>query len=345
MSIYLGAYLLRCRFQRKSPAMATMKDLPCELLFHIIFLLVQSSGGAEAFARIIAVCRDFLLCAEAKSVLRVVKFDIKMEPFKFYQFQNVKGLLVKCSEAGNEAAQHVLGKVILLSSAHLFLSERQQVSSSVRPSDRSMLNRWIVDTNVPAQNNKVSSFMTYFTPIQVCTSELSTTRLVHYQLVKLFLLNGSHHDFIEMGVFLKYCIKYFMGVTRENSRLIASIELLVTRAFCVRTLEKMKESFSDCFRGVREFLEGKAENLDGNLEDHSSARSGNSSGMGAETIFLLKEYIVKCARGGVDWHEAMNDMNFVEALREDISNRLNEAYADFSMTRAETLGKFERKFG
>lgn len=56
-------------------------------------------------------CRDFLLCAEAKSVLRVVKFDIKMEPFKFYQFQNVKGLLVKCSEAGNEAAQHVLGKV------------------------------------------------------------------------------------------------------------------------------------------------------------------------------------------------------------------------------------------
>ncbi|KAL8123611.1 hypothetical protein AgCh_011555 [Apium graveolens] len=294
--------------------MATMKDLPCELLFHIIFLLVQSSGGAEAFARIIAVCRDFLLCAEAKSVLRVVKFDIKMEPFKFYQFQNVKGLLVKCSEAGNEAAQHVLGKVILLSSAHLFLSERQQVSSSVRPSDRSMLNRWIVDTNVPAQNNKVSSFMT-------------------------------HHDFIEMGVFLKYCIKYFMGVTRENSRLIASIELLVTRAFCVRTLEKMKESFSDCFRGVREFLEGKAENLDGNLEDHSSARSGNSSGMGAETIFLLKEYIVKCARGGVDWHEAMNDMNFVEALREDISNRLNEAYADFSMTRAETLGKFERKFG
>ncbi|KAL8123612.1 hypothetical protein AgCh_011556 [Apium graveolens] len=179
-------------------AMATIKDLPYELLCYIIFLLVQSSGGAEEFARIIAVCRDFLLCAEAKSVLRVVKFDIKMEPFKFYQFQNVKGLLVKCSEAGNEAAQHVLGKVILLSSAHLFLSERQQVSSS---------------------------------------------------------------------------------------------------------------------------------------------------GMGAETIFLLKEYIVKCARGGVDWHEAMNDMNFVEALREDISNRLNEAYADFSMTRAGTLGKFERKFG
>ncbi|XP_074376807.1 uncharacterized protein LOC141718323 [Apium graveolens] len=299
-----------------SGAMATMKDLPCELLFHIIFLLVQSSGGAEAFARIIAVCRDFLLCAEAKSVLRVVKFDIKMEPFKFYQFQNVKGLLVKCSEAGNEAAQHVLGKVILLSSAHLFLSERQQVSSSVRPSDRSMLNRWIVDTNVPAQNNKVSSFMTYFTPIQVCTSELSTTRLVHYQLVKLFLLNGSHHDFIEMGVFLKYCIKYFMGVYQRKQP-----------AHCL-------------YRVTWE-----SRNLDGNLEDHSSARSGNSSGMGAETIFLLKEYIVKCARGGVDWHEALNDMNFVEALREDISNRLNEAYADFSMTRAETLGKFERKFG
>ena len=57
-------------------------------------------------------CRDFHLYAEDGSVLRVVDFNMKMKSVKFYNFLNVKGLLVKCSEAGNVAAQHVLAKVI-----------------------------------------------------------------------------------------------------------------------------------------------------------------------------------------------------------------------------------------
>lgn len=318
--------------------MATIKDLPYDLLYHIIFLLVQSSGGAEELARIIAVCRDFLLYAEDISLLRIVNFDIEIEFVDFYWFQNVKGLLVKCSEAGNIAAQHALGKVILLSSTHLFLSEWQQVSSSVSPCDRSKLNRWILDTNDPAQNDKVSSFMTYFSPIQVNTSEFSPTRLVDYQLVKLFLLNGCHHDFIEMGVFLKYCIKYFMGVTTENSPLVASIKLLVEHALCVRSMDRLaktKESFNDYFRGAREFLKVKAKDLDRNFEDP----------LAVESVVLLKRYIWKCATDGVNWRQAMSDMNFVEAMREDVSNGLNEAYTDFSTIRAETLGHFECKFG
>ena len=56
-------------------------------------------------------CREFHLYAEDASVLRVVNFNIKMESLNFYDFLNVKGLLVKCSEAGNVAAEHVLGKV------------------------------------------------------------------------------------------------------------------------------------------------------------------------------------------------------------------------------------------
>ena len=56
-------------------------------------------------------CRDFHLYAQDVSVLKAVNFNIKMESVNFYDFLNVKGLLVKCSEAGNAAAQHVLGKV------------------------------------------------------------------------------------------------------------------------------------------------------------------------------------------------------------------------------------------
>ena len=56
-------------------------------------------------------CRDFHLYAEDVSVLRVVNFNNKMESLDFYDFLNVKGLLVKCSEAGNVATQHELGKV------------------------------------------------------------------------------------------------------------------------------------------------------------------------------------------------------------------------------------------
>ncbi|KAL8123608.1 hypothetical protein AgCh_011552 [Apium graveolens] len=292
-----------------------MKDLLGELLFHIIFLLVQSSGGAEEFARIITVCRDFLLYAEDKSILRVVNFDVKMEPVNFHRFQNIKGLLVKCSEAGNESAQHVLGKVIMLSSTHLFLRKWQPVRSSLAPLDRSMLDCWIPDTNIPAQNNRV-----------------------------------SHYDFIEMYVFLKYCIKYFMamGVTREDRRLIASIKLLYIRALCVTSLEKLdktKESFNDYFRGVREFLEVKAKNLDRNFENLYWDLMENSNEMAVENRVLLTQYMQKCVTVGVNWQEALNDMNFVEALREDMGNRLDEAYTGFGITRAMTLDQFERKFG
>lgn len=56
-------------------------------------------------------CKKFLLYAKDESILKVVNFKFNMAPVNFYHFQNVKGLLVKCSEAGNVAARHLLGKV------------------------------------------------------------------------------------------------------------------------------------------------------------------------------------------------------------------------------------------
>ncbi|XP_074376039.1 uncharacterized protein LOC141717749 [Apium graveolens] len=45
-----------------------------------------------------------------KFILKLVNFDIRMEFKNFYRYQNVNSLLVKCSEAGNVAAQFFLGR-------------------------------------------------------------------------------------------------------------------------------------------------------------------------------------------------------------------------------------------
>ncbi|XP_074374959.1 uncharacterized protein LOC141716659 isoform X3 [Apium graveolens] len=106
--------------------MATMGELPSELLSYIILMLVQSPGGAADFARIVSVCRRFRLFTQDKHILNLVNFDMKMEFKNFIQYQHINNLLVKCSEAGNEAAQFLLGKVILVSSSQLFLGEWQK---------------------------------------------------------------------------------------------------------------------------------------------------------------------------------------------------------------------------
>ncbi|XP_074374958.1 uncharacterized protein LOC141716659 isoform X2 [Apium graveolens] len=219
--------------------MATMGELPSELLSYIILMLVQSPGGAADFARIVSVCRRFRLFTQDKHILNLVNFDMKMEFKNFIQYQHINNLLVKCSEAGNEAAQFLLGKVILVSSSQLFLGEWQK--ADFHPCDFFTLGELfcIMATNVSTQNHEVGSFISYFIPQQESTSEFSRTRLVHYQLVKLFLLNCSLLDFAEMSVFLKCYIKFFTSVTEEDDLLLQAISTLVPPAETVRNLEKL----------------------------------------------------------------------------------------------------------
>lgn len=132
----------------------------------------------------------------------------------------LNSLLVKCSEAGNVAAWFLLGKVILVSTFQLLLCKWQKEERDSHICDFANLGEisCILATNVPAQECKAGSFLAYFLPKQVVTSELSQTRLVHHQLVKLFLLNGGPSDFIEMVVFLKSYIKYYArGTVKQMS--------------------------------------------------------------------------------------------------------------------------------
>ncbi|KAK1357676.1 hypothetical protein POM88_050932 [Heracleum sosnowskyi] len=133
--------------------MATMAELPYELLYQIILFLVQSPVGAADFARILSVCKSFLLFAGDERILKLVNFDIRMELKNFYRYQHINSLLVKCSEAGNVAAQFLLGKVILVSSSQLLLCEWQNAKCDFHPFDCAKLGEisCILATNVSAK--------------------------------------------------------------------------------------------------------------------------------------------------------------------------------------------------
>lgn len=319
-----------------------MAELSYDLLYQIILLLVQSPVGAADFARILSVCKYFLLFAKDKHILELVNFEIKMEFKNFYRYQHVNSLIVKCSEAGNVAARFLLGKVILVSSSQLLLSEWQKEECDFHPCDLAKLGEisCILATNVPAQEYKLGSFMTYFFPKQVSTSELSQTRLVHHQLVKLFLLNGSPYDFIEMVVFLKSYIKYYARFSGNDITLINLIGFLVLRARRVRAVEKLaktKESFIDSYRSLSDFLKTPSKYC-----NSSNATSGKYfDHIADEVIFLLNLHKREGDTVGVSWRKAMNDVDYLQEKWNDKSNRLEEAYCNFNKIRAETLYLFD----
>ncbi|XP_074376035.1 uncharacterized protein LOC141717747 [Apium graveolens] len=155
--------------------MATMGELPSELLCYIILLLVQSPGGATDFARMVTVSRNFNLFVQDERILKVVNFEIKMELKNFKRYQHINSLLVKCSEAGNVAAQFLLGKVILVSSSQPLFGEWQKVERDVHPCVFPTLRELscILGTNVPTRNPEVCSFIAYFIPQQESTCEFS----------------------------------------------------------------------------------------------------------------------------------------------------------------------------
>ncbi|WOG87683.1 hypothetical protein DCAR_0206914 [Daucus carota subsp. sativus] len=317
--------------------MATMEQLPYELLYHIILLLVQSPGGAVAFARIISVCKMFLLFAEDKHILKLVNFDLRMKFKNFYRYQHLNSLLIKCSGAGNEAARFLLGKVILVSSSQLSVSKWLKVERDTHPCDDVKLCdiKFILATDVPGSDRKVGSFLTYFLPENLSAGRFSQTRLVHYQLVKLFLSKGSHHDFIKMDIFLRSYIRYFTKVG-EYSCVFGYIKVLVSQAHHVRAVEKLvkkKELFMDTYRELR------AVHL--HPSGYSSARRYLM--MNSVTLFYCSQLVDRCRTLDLNWREAINDEDFAEEFwRNGASHLLDKEYLVFNQVRAAAVNCFER---
>ncbi|KAK1357686.1 hypothetical protein POM88_050942 [Heracleum sosnowskyi] len=196
--------------------MATMTELPYELLHYIILLLVQSPGGAADFARIISVCKNFILLAQDERILKLVNFDMKMELANFKRYQHINSLLVKCSEAGNKAAQFLLGKVILVSSSQLLLCEWQKAKCGVHTFDFANLGEisCILATNVPAQDYE---FIPQVQPIPsgcslhylFCNHNVEPVKIAPHVAVSMTMTNTPTIELkVAVGMIIKNCGKF-----------------------------------------------------------------------------------------------------------------------------------------
>lgn len=198
----------------------------------------------------------------------------------------------------------------------------------------------ILATNVSAHEYEVGSFLAYFLPKLLSTSEFSRRKLVHHQLVKRFLLNGSPYDFIEMSVFLRSYIRYYTRFRGTDITLMNFIALLVSRARRVRAVEKLaktKESFIDSYRSLTEFLK--------NPLKHCRSSNGTSGkyfdNIAEDGIFLLNLHKRECDTVGISWQKALNDGEYLEERWKDVSSLLDEAYCNFNKIRAEILYLFD----
>ncbi|KAL6995117.1 hypothetical protein U1Q18_005253, partial [Sarracenia purpurea var. burkii] len=85
-------------------------DLPFDVLKFIMILMVKSSDGAANLARAISVCSVFMKVGEDEDVLKAVYFQNVDVWNNRALFQQANGLLHRCAQVGNEAAQYVLAK-------------------------------------------------------------------------------------------------------------------------------------------------------------------------------------------------------------------------------------------
>ncbi|KAI7733103.1 hypothetical protein M8C21_010381 [Ambrosia artemisiifolia] len=104
------------RVPLRKQKMVGFYDLNTEILGFIITLLATSANGATDLARLSATCHKFLNLSRSTEVLKVVNFhQISVDDYGAHR--HLKGLLCVCARAGNQAAQSMLGKALLLNDA------------------------------------------------------------------------------------------------------------------------------------------------------------------------------------------------------------------------------------
>lgn len=94
--------------------MAHITELHTDLLNLIFLLLATSDDGARHVARAGATCKELLSVAIDPIVLKVVNFQHLADTFDFSKHHHANGLLCKSAVHGNQAAQTLLGKALLL---------------------------------------------------------------------------------------------------------------------------------------------------------------------------------------------------------------------------------------
>ncbi|KAL6995119.1 hypothetical protein U1Q18_005255 [Sarracenia purpurea var. burkii] len=169
---------------------------------------------------------------EDEEVLKAVYFQNVNVVTNYMLFQQANGLLHRCAKVGNEAAQYLLAKIILMSSTQLLakIKETERIQTFGGQS--------IADETRLAKLASASSFMTHFVPNQACGSsstKASAQTLLHWELVRKFLCHCTVVDFTDMHPLLNCYIDYFINcATHENLILHHFINKMCESAFRLR---------------------------------------------------------------------------------------------------------------
>ncbi|GAB4825650.1 hypothetical protein Ancab_008524 [Ancistrocladus abbreviatus] len=199
-------------------------ELDYDMLKEISIRVARSSDGAKNFARAISVCKSFRKLVEDEDVLKAVVFDRLLLSKRYELFQPINGLVNRCAQAGNTEAQFILAKVILVSSSQLYSEKlmiimRKSQASSCH--DASIGNAGIVK---PCKERFLaSSFMGYFMPDQDYATEAPHRNLFHFQVVRLFLIQGSPSEITKMQIHLNNYVRFFFEKELRCSEFLSQL--------------------------------------------------------------------------------------------------------------------------
>ncbi|KAF7134867.1 hypothetical protein RHSIM_Rhsim08G0149300 [Rhododendron simsii] len=253
-------------------------DLHVDLLKCIMILMVKSSDGATNLARAISVCSVFSKVADDTDVLKAVCFQGVSVYNRCGLFQQTNGLIHRCAQVGNAAAQYLLAKVILMSSSQL-LATVMKVGHTSSGSRRVILTECL--RKMPRDDAQAANFMTHFAPDQACSTKNSTQTLLHSELVRNFLCQCSAHETTLMHLHLNDYVDCFSERgSRGNFVLHYLINKMCHYGHRVRALEdetledkrEMKEVFMENMERLTAWKKSRQSNQGvvpgGNLEDY-----------------------------------------------------------------------------
>lgn len=93
--------------------MKHLLELPYEILTTIVILLASSNDGAADIARLSSTCIKFMNLASEPHVLKAINFRSFTPTEDYEAHHDLNGLLCQCAEAGNLAAEAMLGRALL----------------------------------------------------------------------------------------------------------------------------------------------------------------------------------------------------------------------------------------
>ncbi|KAJ8772975.1 hypothetical protein K2173_028152 [Erythroxylum novogranatense] len=178
-------------------------DVDHDVLKHIMILVAKSPDGAANLASVLLVCKFFNKLVHDEAVLKAVAFNDLKVLDRLELFQQYNGLLTRCALVGNENAEYLLSKVILLSCSQLLQEEKESIVEPL--SDRKHCER------VTNYVSGASAFIAHFGINQPTNSKITLGNTNHYQHVRRFLCRCDPDDFCQM---YRHIRDYFLNCTR-----------------------------------------------------------------------------------------------------------------------------------